>query len=192
MRCVTLHQFDSIFTLFQVHGIQAIATFWDTYQQAVPDSVFEILETKIRVSSTDRRSAILCKWISKGTKVLKLHGLEEGSEEKIVISSLPGKKASESTDVYGNTVLQVEPCKGKTSTAGTPSAGNSSSSSSSSSSSGFSAPTAAATGGKKFGLGDMLNEKIFRVGTLTIQLNSAKKIYRLEFVYSNKKSMINI
>ncbi|RYG68824.1 hypothetical protein EON64_04285 [archaeon] len=52
-------------------GIPAIAAYWGAIFSAVPDSLFDIVETKFRLLP-NRQTSIVCKFLYSGTKVYKL------------------------------------------------------------------------------------------------------------------------
>ena len=54
-------------------GREAIAALWDTLFCSIPDSIFELHETKIRILATDF-SSISCKFVFTGTKLFHISG----------------------------------------------------------------------------------------------------------------------
>lgn len=55
----------------EVLGLDAVSAFWESIFNAVPDSLFDIVETKFRLLP-NKKSSIVCKFLYSGTKVFRL------------------------------------------------------------------------------------------------------------------------
>lgn len=55
----------------EVIGLEAVSTFWEAVFVAIPDSLFDIVETKFRLLP-NKQTSIVCKFLYSGTKVYKL------------------------------------------------------------------------------------------------------------------------
>lgn len=157
----------------EIIGREAVVAFWDTLFCSIPDAIFELHETKIRLLSTDFCS-IGCKFVFTGTKLFRM----STDDLEAVKYSRDGKK----------TAIESA-CK----------ALNQSEASASTTSSTSPVPvpvdvsvdsqSEAAVKPKDVTLGPTLDQSIdvTLIGTLTFFVNPEKQIYKFEFIHCVKQ-----
>lgn len=137
--------------------------FYDAFIKSTPDSCFELHSSTIRIFS-DGTSSIVCKYTMNATKVFALAGLEENGNQKVVLSVDP---MDELTQKFGRAQLNAE----VTTTVDDPNTG---------------LPTEIQTKIKVV-LGEVHKNKakLAIFGTITLFLNTEKKVFRIDFSMSD-------
>jgi len=151
----------------QTLGCESIVAFYDMFIKSMPDCIFELHSSTIRVFSNNT-SCVIFRYTLCGTKVFALNGLEENSNQKVVLSTV-----DEVSDSFGKLKLNAN----VTSTVDDPETGN----------------TTEVNTNIRVALGAVYKTKskcsIF--GTTNLHVNPEKKVFRIEFSMSNTNEQGN-
>eukprot|EP01031_Cornospumella_fuschlensis_P039534 gene39534-48132_t len=164
------------FENMEIVGIPAIATYWGAIFSAIPDSLFDIVETKFRLLPS-KQTCIVCKFLYSGTKVYKL------ATDDTKTSVVYVQKTGGSVDGGDMSVDCASVDGGANDTMSVASA-------SSARSNGESSKVVISTGQQQderpFREGAYMAkpQKVALIGTFTLYTNSDNKIYRFEFIFS--------
>lgn len=169
------------FDHIDIVGIPSIAAYWGAIFSAIPDSLFDIVETKFRLLP-GKQTSIVCKFLYSGTKVYKL--ATDDTKTSVVYVQKSGGSADagdmsvDSASVDGNSDMASVASNSTSRTAG-------------GSSNGEPAKVVIATDEKQqeerpFQEGSYMPkpQKVALIGTFTFFTNIEHKIFRFEFIFS--------